>query len=147
VAFAALIAGTVGIAISYASAFFGPTAARFGAYAMAVSLPVSMVGMMVFGAARSGRPLGRLLWPIALVSVLVTGGFLLALLLPADTADGPYWLGLPRRAAIILYGVGLLPLFVLPLAYALTFDTQTLTDDDIARVRAARTGDAPRGHA
>jgi hypothetical protein len=33
--------------------------------------------------------------------------------------------------------VGLLPLFVLPVAYALTFDQTTLSEDDLARVREA----------
>ena len=84
-------------------------------------------------------------WPILLVFVLVGGGFLLALLLPPDTVNGPYWLGLPRRAAVVLYGVGLLPLFVLPLAYAFTFDALTLSDEDLARVRAARSHGARDG--
>jgi hypothetical protein len=46
-------------------------------------------------------------------------------------------LGLPRRAAIVLYGIGLLPLFVLPVAYALTFDEMTLSEEDLERVRRA----------
>jgi hypothetical protein len=31
--------------------------------------------------------------------------------------------------------VGLLPIFVLPIAYALTFETQTLSSDDVEMVR------------
>jgi hypothetical protein len=46
------------------------------------------------------------------------------------------WLGLPARAAVVIYGIGLLPIVVLPVAYALTFDTQTLSADDVERVRA-----------
>jgi O-antigen/teichoic acid export membrane protein len=145
-AFSAIVIGTVGIALAYASAFFGPPVNEWGPYVMAVALPLCMVGTMSVGAARRGRSLGRLAWPIALVFVLVTGGFLLALQLPPDTVEGPYWLGLPRRAAVILYGVGILPLFVLPFAYALTFDALTLSDDDVARVRAARVGETPVGH-
>jgi len=56
--------------------------------------------------------------------------------LPAN--EGPastLWLGLPLRAAIVIYGIGLMPVVVLPVAYALTFETQTLTADDVERVR------------
>jgi hypothetical protein len=63
-------------------------------------------------------------------------GFGAALALPAT--EGPLsrlWLGLPARAAIVIYGVGLLPIFVLPIAYALTFETQTLSAEDVERVR------------
>jgi len=51
----------------------------------------------------------------------------------------------------VLIGIGLLPLLVLPLAYALTFDEMTLSEADLARVRdAARAlapGAAPAGSA
>ena len=134
----AMVIGTIGIALAYASAFGSPRVAAAGPWIMALSLPVAMIAMMTFGAVRAGRRVGALAFPFALVFVLVAGGFGLALWLPPDTADGIYWLGLPRRAAVIVYGVGLLPLFVLPFAYALTFDALTLDDDDIARVRAAR---------
>ena len=36
----------------------------------------------------------------------------------------------------MIYGVGLLPIVVLPIAYALTFETQTLSAEDVERVRA-----------
>jgi hypothetical protein len=119
--------GTLGIAVAYLSAFAPPPVAAWGPWLMAVALPVTMVAIMVLGVARDDRRLGRL-----------AGGFLLALGLPADRTDGPLWLGLPPRAAVILYGVGLLPLFILPVAYAMTFDALTLDDADLARVRAAR---------
>jgi hypothetical protein len=45
------------------------------------------------------------------------------------------WLGLPERAAIVIYGIGLLPIIVLPVAYALTFEAQTLSGEDVERVR------------
>jgi len=147
-----VILGTIGIGAAYVSAFFPDTLGKAGPYVMAVALPVCMIATMVLGAVRGSRGLGALMWPILLVFLLVGGGFLLALQLPPDTVDGPYWLGLPRRAAVVLYGVGILPLFVLPLAYAFTFDALTLSDEDLARVRAARVpdphaGGAPKGHA
>jgi hypothetical protein len=36
----------------------------------------------------------------------------------------------------VIYGVGLLPIIVLPVAYALTFETQTLNAEDVELVRA-----------
>jgi hypothetical protein len=47
-------------------------------------------------------------------------------------------LGLPLRAAIIMYGIGLFPAFIIPAAYALAFDRHTLSEADLARVRAVR---------
>jgi len=134
----ALVVGVVGIALAYASAFFPPEFARFGPWLMAVVMPMTMFAMMILGAVRAGRGIGPVALPFAVVFVLVAGGFLVALSLPPETISTPLWLGLPRRAAVILFGVGLLPLFVLPVVYALTFDLLTLTDDDLARVRAAR---------
>lgn len=134
----ALVLGVTGIAVSYVSAFLPLNIAGFGPWLMAITMPITMFAVLVLGAVRAGRKLGSLAWPFALVFVLVVGGFLVALVLPPDAVDAPLWFGLPRRAAVILYGVGLLPLFVLPIVYAVTFDALTLTDDDIARVRAAR---------
>jgi hypothetical protein len=63
------------------------------------------------------------------------GGFGAALIMPAESAtEIVLWLGLPPRAAVILYGIGLLPLFLVPLAYAFTFEEQTLSDADLERV-------------
>lgn len=135
---AAVVLGTVGIALAYGSAFGPASVAAWGPWLMALALPVTMVALMLLGVVRHDRRLGRLRAPVVLVLLLVAGGFLLALGLPPDRVDGPLWLGLPPRAAVILYGVGLLPLFILPVAYALTFDDLTLSDADIARVRAAR---------
>jgi hypothetical protein len=56
---------------------------------------------------------------------------------PQEGAGGPLLLGLPLRTAIVLYGVGVVPIAILPLAYALTFDSSTLSEADLVRVRAA----------
>lgn len=105
---------------------------------MAVALPMMMLSLMILGAVRHGRGLRVLAVPMFLVVVLVPGGFLLALALPPEALGDQLWLGLPRRAAVILYGVGLLPLFILPLAYAASFDTTTLAQADVEALRAMR---------
>ena len=90
---------------------------------------------MALGAARGRAGIGKLKIPFAFVFFVLAGGFCLALGLPDETVNSPLWLGLPLRAAIVIYGIGLLPIVVLPVAYALTFDTQTLSQSDIDRVR------------
>ena len=91
---------------------------------------------MILGAARGRRGIGLLKIPFAFVVAVLAIGFGAALALPAtEGALSKLWLGLPLRAAIVIYGVGLLPVFVLPIAYALTFETQTLNAEDVERVR------------
>lgn len=141
IAFRSLVLGVIGMAIAYASAFLPPAIAQVGPWLMAIMVPVTLFAIMILGAVRATRPLGRLVWPFLLVFLLVAGGFVLALLLPTETRDSGLVFGLPARAAVILLGVGVVPLFMLPVAYALTFDTHTLSEDDIARVRAARLTD------
>jgi len=57
-------------------------------------------------------------------------------LLPGEGAGSPLWLGLPRRAALLVYGIGLLPAFVLPLCYALSFDAAVLSRAELDRLRS-----------
>jgi hypothetical protein len=137
-AVALLVAATAAIAVAYAGAFSPAGTPAWSAWLMAVGVPLALVGVMTLGAARHGHVPRPLLAAFALVGALLIGGFALALALPADLgAAEPLLLGLPRRAAVVVFGIGLLPVFVLPVAYALTFDAQTLRDEDLERVRAA----------
>jgi len=80
--------------------------------------------------------IGSLKYPFAFVVAVLAIGFCAALALPAtESAFSRLWLGLPARAAIVIYGIGLLPIIVLPVAYALTFEAQTLSAQDVERVR------------
>jgi hypothetical protein len=137
-AMGALLAGTLAIAAAYASAFRPGGAPAWAAWAMALGVPLDLVATMVLGAARGGRVAGGTLAAFALVGAMLAGGFGLALALPADLGSAePLWLGLPRRAAVIVYGIGLLPVVVLPVVYALTFDADTLRPEDLERVVSA----------
>ena len=136
-ALALLVVAALAIAAAYASAFLPGGAPKWAPWPMALGIPAALVGVMVLGAARDGR-VGRLALPFAFSGLVLAAGFALALALPADEAPGtPLYLGLPLRAAIVLYGIGLFPIMVLPIAYALTFSAQTLTADDVERVRLA----------
>ncbi len=142
-----LVIAICAIAGGYAAAFTPGGAPLWAPWLLAVGIPAALGGIMALGAARGSAGIGRLKFPFAFVFVVLTAGFCLALGLPANEGvDSALWLGLPARAAIVIYGIGLLPIVVLPVAYALTFDTQTLSQSDIDRVRelAART---KAGHA
>lgn len=122
----------------YARVLIAGHASSWAPWVIALSTAFSMLATMILGAARRGRRnggLGGLAIPLFVTFVLIAGAFTLALCLPA--AGEPLVLGLPRRAAIVLYGIGLLPILVLPVAYALTFDEMTLSEDDLDRVRRA----------
>lgn len=130
IAVLATFLGTAGIAVAYALAFASPGVARHGPLVMAIAMPVCLLGALMLGAAPIRRSVGRaagssrttfIAVAATLVLVLVASGFLFALYLPQETVASRLWLGLPLRAAIILYGVGIAPLFILPLVYAVTF--------------------------
>lgn len=131
-----LIAGTSLIAAGYASAFLDGGPPRWAAWTLVLGIPLSIVAILALGAVKKNRGLGKLAIPFALVFLLLVGGFSLSLGLGGnDSIHSKLWLGLPLRAAIIIYGIGLIPIVVLPIAYALTFETQTLNSEDVQRVK------------
>ncbi|MGZ3333039.1 MAG: hypothetical protein ACXU9Z_10980 [Gemmatimonadaceae bacterium] len=142
----ALFAGIAAIAVGYAAAFGARGTPVWAPWLLALGIPAALCAIMILGAARGDRGVGPLKIPFAFVILMLLIGFGAALALPAT--EGPLsrlWLGLPARAAIVIYGVGLLPIFVLPIAYALTFETQTLSAEDVERVRKlARENQAAR---
>lgn len=131
-----LTAATIAIAVAYASAFKPGGAPTWAPWLLAFGMPVVLVAVMVMGAARGRGGIKKLVIPFAFVGILLTVGFCLALGLPAnESADSNLVFGLPLRAAIVIYGIGLIPIVVLPVAYALTFETQTLNAEDLEKVR------------
>lgn len=137
IALVVLFFSILAIAAAYALAFLPGGAPGWTPWVVAIGIAATLVATMTLGAARNGR-IGRLAFPFAFVFVVVAGGFSVILALPpANPLDPTLWLGLPPRTAILLYGIGLLPLFVVPIAYALTFDEMTLSQQDLERVRRA----------
>ena len=135
-ALVALFLGIIAIAAGYAAAFSAHGTPAWAPWLLALGIPVALVAVMILGATRGRRGIGALKIPFAFVALVLVIGFGAALALPAT--EGPLstlWLGLPARAAIVIYGIGLLPIVVLPIAYALTFETQTLSAEDVERVR------------
>jgi hypothetical protein len=124
------------IGIGYAAAFSPAGTPVWAPWLLALGIPISLGAIMILGAARGQKGIGPLKLPFLFVVAVLAIGFCAALALPAT--EGPLarlWLGLPARAAVVIYGIGLLPIVVLPVAYALTFETQTLSAEDVERVR------------
>jgi len=135
-ALVALIIGLLAIAFGYSAAFLPGGAPSWAPWLLAVGIPVALGAIMILGAARGRLGIGPLKYPFAFVVLVLAIGFCAALALPATESPlSKLWLGLPARAAIVIYGIGLLPIIVLPVAYALTFETQTLSAEDVERVR------------
>lgn len=136
-----LLVSALAVGAAYASAFLPDWAGGIGSWLMVLGTAGSLVSAMALGAARDGR-LG-VLGPLFLfVFLVLAGGFGAALATGSPSGgDAVLFLGLPSGAALILYGVGLVPLTVVPLAYALTFDRMTLDSEDWERIReVARNG-------
>lgn len=136
---AGFLASVLAVAAAYASAFLPGGPPGWAPWLMVAGVAGSLVTVMALGAWRGGS-VGPLAPVFGFVFAVLVGGFGAALELPGAGADG-LWLGLPPGAAVVLYGVGLLPLFVVPVAYALSFDRFTLDDEDWERVRSVRTED------
>jgi hypothetical protein len=135
-ALVALVSGILAIAVGYAAAFLPGGAPPWAPWLLALGIPIALGAIMILGAARGRMGIGPLKYPFAFVVAVLAIGFCAALALPAtESALSRLWLGLPARAAIVIYGIGLLPIIVLPLAYALTFEAQTLSAEDVERVR------------
>ena len=133
----ALCAAILAIAIGYAAAFRQSGTPDWAPWLLALGIPISLGAIMILGAARGQKGIGRLKLPFLFVVAVLAIGFCAALALPAtETPLSKLWLGLPARAAVVIYGIGILPIVVLPMAYALTFETQILSAEDVERVRA-----------
>src|SRR3954466_8609185 len=136
VSLAALFISIFAIAIGYAAAFENSGTPSWAPWLLALGIPVALGAIMILGAVRGARGIGPLKFPFAFVILILAIGFGAALAIPAtESIASRLWLGLPARAAIVIYGVGLLPIIVLPVAYAMTFETLTLSAEDLERVR------------
>jgi hypothetical protein len=98
---------------------------------LAVAFPVALIGL---GAARNGR-LGPLAAPLLVLLLLLEGCVVGMLVLRGKVLETPWLGGLPLPAAIQIYAMWLLPLGLIALAYALTFDRFSLTEADLRRLR------------
>lgn len=109
-----LVAGLMALVAAFVLATVTPIAAAWCAVA---GLAATTSGTFLM-AGSSGRRSPTLLLAAIATAVVIVAGLGAAMLLPAEAAGGPLLLGLPRRAAIVLIGVGLVPMAILPWAHA-----------------------------
>lgn len=140
-----LVLGLIAVALAY-----GALIAGVGEWAapwlLALGSTSVLAGLACLGAARrvtrGARRGATLAVAIAIAFTAVAAGLILALALPPPTATGPLLLGLPRVTTLLLLLTGLVPLLLLPIAFALAFDDDVITEQDLARIRAAASPDA-----
>ena len=96
------------------------------------------LSVTALGALREERRSAVVILALAVTGICILAGFALALLLPDEGAAERLVLGFPVRAAAVIWLVGVAPLFVFPLAYAMSFDDLTLRDEDLDRIRELR---------
>ena len=106
---------------------------------LAVTFPVALIAL---GAQREGR-LGPLLWPVISLAVILVTCMVAMLMLRGQILDRPWFGGWPLATAIQVYGVFLLPLGVVSLAYAWTFESFGLRQDDLDALRRRFENDPP----
>lgn len=139
----ALMASMGLVGAGYLSAFFPFTPPVWGVGTLLVGSVAGLLSVSFLGAGERAAA-RRLRLPLGLVFVLLVGGVGAGLLLPDARTGDPLHGGLPLPAALLLYGAGLLPLLVVPLAYAWTFQGAGMGKVElaelVARARAAGAG-------
>lgn len=120
---------------AYATAFRPEGAPLAAAGVLALATALLMAGLVLLGAGvRGGR--GALVVAVMTLVGVVGGGLVAALRIGAPDGPGaPLAGGLPAAAAVLVYGVGLIPAVVVPLVYAWTFDRTTLRPEILDEVR------------
>ncbi len=138
VAVGALGVSSFALLVAYAAAWWPGVSPRGVAVLFAGATVAQLVAFVLLGGRRRDGRLGAA-W-IGVAALLLLVGVILIAVSVADvsTAEEPLLLGLPRRAALVLYGVGIAPLALLAGAFARGFAAWAPTDADIARLRALR---------
>lgn len=124
------------IAAGYAGSFFD---AGWSPWCLAIGTCGALTSLMALGAVRRGHITPVLRWVFAGMFVFCTCCFCIPLAMPANEgAGGPLLFGFPLRSTIVLLGVAVVPILVFPFAWALTFDSAMLSEDDLRRLREAQ---------
>ena len=128
--------GILTLSLAYLTAFLGGSLRPWAPRLLALGIVILVAALLLVGARREGRRLpGVLLVGVAVVIALLGIGFGAALFGAGEGPAAPLLLGLPRRAALVVYGIGLVPVVVLPVVFAKTFAATVLSADDLNRFR------------
>lgn len=101
---------------------------------MAAAIAVTLPSALLMGARHGGRQ-PWLVGAAAFLALLLVGVIGAALTLPVASMGETLIAGLPRRLALIIYGVGLAPFAVLPFAFAWDFDVKSVDPDALRALR------------
>ena len=124
------------VAAGYAGSFTG---AAWAPWCLGIGTCASLMSLMALGAVRRGKITPVLWWVFGGMFVFCAGCFVTALAMPANEgAGGPLLFGFPLRSTVVLLGVAVVPLLVFPFAWALTFDSAMLSEEDLRRLREAQ---------
>jgi hypothetical protein len=127
------------VGAGYAGSFAPGGAASWAPWCLAIGTCGAIMSMMALGSIRRGRIAPSLRWVFAGMFLWCAGCFCVALALPADeSAGGRLLFSFPLRSTVVLLGVAIVPILVFPMAWALTFDSSMLSEDDLNKLRAAQ---------
>lgn len=127
------------VAAGYAGSFAPGSPAAWAPWCLAIGTCGALMSLMALGAIRRGRIAPVLRWVFGGMFVFCAGCFVTALAMPANEgAGGPLLFGFPLRSTIVLLGVAVVPLLVFPFAWAFTFDSAMLSEEDLRRLREAQ---------
>lgn len=105
---------------------------------LGTAFPVALIAL---GAQRRGS-LGPLLWPLVALLLILEAAFVVMLALRGGVLTSPWVGGLPLATAVQFYGLFLLPLVLVSLAYAWTFERFGLRQEDLDELRRRFGSDA-----
>lgn len=112
------------MALAYGLTFW--SAGSVAPWLLAAGATLVLTGLGLLGA---GERAPRLAAAVLLACALTFAGFATALLLKPHAAGGALLFGLPRATTLLLLLTGLVPLVMLPIAYAALFKREVLSDD------------------
>ncbi len=131
------------LVLGYAAAWWPGGAPRWVAVSFALATVAQLAAFCLLGARRRDGRTGAVAPGVIAAGVLVAVAFVTAIVAPDPGAAEPLLGGLPRRTAIVLYGIGIAPLAILATVFVRTFDAWAPTDEDVARLRAIRDANPP----
>jgi len=124
------------VAAGYAGSFAG---ASWSPWCLAIGTCGALMSLMALGSVRRGRITPVLRVVFVMMFLFCAGCFCVALAMqPNEGAGGTLVFGFPLRSTIVLLGVAIVPILVFPLAWALTFDSSMLSEDDLKKLREAQ---------
>lgn len=127
------------VAAGYALSFTSGAPAALAPWCLGIGTCGALMSLMALGAIRRGHITPVLRWIFGGMFVFCACCFCIPLAMPANEgAGGPLLFGFPLRSTIVLLGIAVVPLLVFPFAWAFTFDSAMLSEDDLRRLREAQ---------